>query len=114
MNFFTRLFHSKKSQQTANYQTFTYYLPAPPARKLGYREKHFDLLTHQLLNRGYEIINIQTVAHQTEAASGMWVLFTLKAITPQAAKLDLNLEDELLQSLQAAKPEGLVLMEEMI
>lgn len=71
-------------------QTFTYYVPAPPARKTGYREKEFDKVFYDFVNKGFEILNVQTQAHTGVDNCGMWVIFTLRALTKEAQKLDLG------------------------
>ncbi len=80
-------------------QTFTYYVPSPPKRKFGYREKEFDRAVYQFINRGYKIINIQAIQNNGVDYSGMWVIFTVKSLNRRADKLDLdlsiNLEDDL-------------------
>lgn len=71
-------------------QTFTYYIPAPPARKTGYREKEFDKVFYEFINKGFEILNVQTQAHTGVNSCGMWMIFTLRALTPEAEQLDLD------------------------
>lgn len=78
-------------------QTFTYYIPAPPARKTGYREKEFDKIFYEFINQGFEILNVQTQTHTGANSCGMWVIFAVRATNEKAEKLDL---DELSQSLQ--------------
>lgn len=74
--------------------TLTYYLPAPPKRSSGYREKQFDRLLFQFLKRGHRLISLQTEAHNAENAGGMWVIITVQALRPQR-ELDLTLEQDL-------------------
>lgn len=78
-------------------QTFTYYIPAPPARKTGYREKEFDKIFYEFINQGFEILNVQTQAHTGANSCGMWVIFAVRATNAEAEKLDL---DDLSLSLQ--------------
>ncbi len=66
---------NKRSQ----FQTFTYFIPCPPARKTSYREKKFDRIMSQVLNRGYKIINFKTQHINREEMSGMWIVFVLKS-----------------------------------
>lgn len=83
-------------------QTFTYYIPAPPPRKTGYREKEFDKLFSSILRKGYKILTINTQSHSGPEGAGLWVLVTLKE--PLAFKLEqkkadpLNVELELPQA----------------
>lgn len=69
-------------------QTFTYYIPAPPPRRNGYREKEFDGLLYKFINQGYEVLSVNTQAHQSAAQAGMWVIFTVKATSKKAAAFD--------------------------
>ena len=73
-------------------QTFTYYIPSPPNRKSGYREKQFDKLFYQFINMGYSIIDMKTQSSTGEGSSGMWVLFVVQATNKKADSLDLDLE----------------------
>lgn len=72
-------------------QTFTYFIPSPPPRSSGYREKQFDKLFYEYINRGYEILNVTTQASSAgEKHSGMWVMFVVKATTEEANTLNLS------------------------
>jgi hypothetical protein len=93
-----------KSQEDSNpsekIQSFTYYIPGPPERRHGYREKQFDNLFTKFINNGYEIISYQTVPHSGVTQSGMWVVCLLKQRDPsQEPKsfddIELELENEL-------------------
>ena len=78
-------------------QSFTYFIPSPPARSSGYREKQFDKLFYEFINRGYKILNFETQASSAgEKHSGMWVLFVVQATNAEAEALNLNeiLHDE--------------------
>lgn len=70
-----------------NIQTFTYFIPAPPARKSGYREKTFDGLTRQLSNKGFEIVDIKTQAISSNEQPGIYVILKLRATTADAKQL---------------------------
>lgn len=65
------------------YQTLTYYIPAPPKRTSGYREKEFDRLLYSFLKMGHELISIKPQSHCTDGASGLWVIVTVRASKPQ-------------------------------
>ncbi len=72
-------------------QTFTFFLPSPPARSTGYREKQFDKLFYEFINRGYKIINFTTQLSSTgEKHSGMWIICLVKATNAEAEKLNLE------------------------
>jgi len=73
-----------------SFSTFTYFIPAPPARKTGYREKEFDKILTGILQSGFEIINLQTQSIATEQGAGMFVVALLKAPSSAIAKLDHN------------------------
>jgi len=73
-------------------QTFTYYVPAPPPRKTGYREKEFDSLFYQFINRGYEVIDMKTVPHTGVNQCGMWIIILARALNEDANAIDLDFE----------------------
>lgn len=58
-------------------EIFTYYLPAPPPRKSGYREREFDQICNKILELGASVdrINMQTDARSN--AGGLWVLLEI-------------------------------------
>lgn len=62
-------------------KTFTYYLPAPPARKSGYQEREFDTLTNYLHSLGFELIDIKIQAHSSKDQAGLWLICILGAKT---------------------------------
>lgn len=53
---------------------FTYYIPAPPTRRSGYREKEFDMLMAEIIDMGLNIKSLTTQSHTGENSSGMWVI----------------------------------------
>lgn len=95
----TTLFGHKNSYKI---QTFTFFIPSPPPRTTGYREKQFDKLFYEFINRGYKILNFSTQASTGEKQSGMWIVFVLQALTPEAEKLNL---DDLLHDTIKTKAE---------
>ncbi|MCK5882190.1 MAG: hypothetical protein KAG61_00765 [Bacteriovoracaceae bacterium] len=80
---FIRIFFPEKFKV----QTFTYYIPSPPKRAKGYREKEFDRVLFNLLNDGLELLSINTEKDNY----GMWVIATVRALRPN---LVLNLEKD--------------------
>ncbi len=81
----------KDYQMDYKIQSFTYFIPAPPPRSSGYREKQFDKLFYEFINRGYKILSTTTQASSAgEKHSGMWVMFVLQATNAEAEKLNLN------------------------
>ena len=86
-------------QKNYKIQSFTYYIPSPPARSSGYREKQFDKLFYEFINRGYRIIDFKTEASNGDKQSGMWLIFIVQA---QNAKAELlNLEEVLNNSIKS-------------
>ena len=75
------------------YQTFTYYIPAPPSRHSSYREKEFDQLVLEIGNQGFTIEDIKTASHQTHNHSGCWVICLVSSLE-QSQKLALNFADK--------------------
>ena len=69
-------------------RTFTYFIPAPPARKSGYREKEFDKILNGILNSGFEIKDMQTRSVPT----GIIVIIILKAKNKKVLDLDQDLD----------------------
>lgn len=58
--------------KTSKIQSFTYYIPCPPGRAEGYREKQFDKVFSNFINQGYRILSTHTVSHNSQQQSGMW------------------------------------------
>jgi hypothetical protein len=77
---------------TNNYkiQSFTFFIPSPPARTTGYREMQFDKLFYDFINRGYRILNFTTQASAGEKQSGMWIIFVVQATNKEAEALNLE------------------------
>jgi hypothetical protein len=69
-------------------KTFTYFIPAPPHRKNGYREKEFDKIMAGILQSGFELVDLKTEGTE----NGMFVLALLKAPNKKIAQLDKNLD----------------------
>lgn len=81
-----------RAQKDYKIQSFTFFIPSPPARSTGYREKHFDKLFYEFINRGYKVINFTTQASTSGGNhSGMWIICLVQATNDEAEKL--NLED---------------------
>lgn len=80
-------------------QSFTFFIPSPPGRSTGYREKQFDKLFYEFINRGYSILNFETQASTGENKSGMWLIFIVRALNVEAEAL--NLDDVFNDSLKA-------------
>lgn len=91
------LFGAKKIYKI---QSFTYFIPSPPPRSTGYREKQFDKIFHEFINRGYTILNFTAQASTGEKQSGMWLVFIVQAQNEAADALKI---DEILQDSVKSK-----------
>ena len=80
----------QSSKNKRKMQSFTFYIPSPPERKIGYREKQFDKLFYEFINQGYEILSINTQSNNNPNHSGMWVICIVRALNEKAEKLNLN------------------------
>jgi len=89
MNFLLNLF--KINNKNYKIQSFTFYVPSPPARSTGYREKQFDKIFYNFINKGYRILHFKTQQSSSSTHSGMWLIFIVQATNYQSE--DLKLED---------------------
>jgi hypothetical protein len=64
--------------------TFTYFIPAPPQRKSGYREIEFDKIMRGILESGYELESLQTQS----TPSGIFLIGVLKTKNKKIFDLD--------------------------
>ncbi len=81
----------KKTMKTKNkLSTFTYFIPAPPNRKTGYREREFDKILTGILQSGFQIESLQTQSVQYDGAAGLFIIALLKAPSAKVAALDHN------------------------
>jgi hypothetical protein len=104
---FKRLSALLSSQKDYKMQTFTFFLPTPPPRSSGYREKNFDKLFYEFINRGYRVIKFTTQAASAgEKQSGMWIICLVQATNDAAESLNLDeLFMDKLKSKSAVKEE---------
>lgn len=80
---------SKLSASTKKvFKTFTYFIPSPPARKHGYREKEFDKIMQGILQSGFELVDLQTQGME----NGMFVVVVLSVPSKKIALLDEHLD----------------------
>lgn len=101
LNFISSLIRPKNNFKI---QSFTFFIPSPPPRSTGYREKQFDKLFYEFINLGYKILNFETQTCNGEKQSGMWVIFIVQATTKEAEALNLNeVLNESLKSKSAVK-----------
>jgi hypothetical protein len=92
-----------RAQKDYKIQSFTFFIPSPPSRSSGYREKQFDKLFYEFINRGYKIINFTTQASTSgEKHSGMWIICLVQATNDEAEKLNIDevLVDQLKEKTQ--------------
>ncbi len=88
LNYLRKIFNSKANNYKI--QSFTFYIPSPPARTSGYREKQFDKIFYEFINKGYEILTFNTQTSNSQNQSGMWVICVVRATNQEAEKLMLN------------------------
>ena len=87
-----------KKRERFKIQSFTFYIPSPPPRSSGYREKQFDKIFYEFINRGYDILNFQTQTSSGDKQSGMWLVFIVQA--KNAKSQELNFDDIINDSLK--------------
>lgn len=69
-------------------QSFTYFIPAPPNRQTGYREKQFDRLLTEFLSHGFELVDMKTQSISSAHTAGMWVLCVVRPTNLKAEKMN--------------------------
>jgi hypothetical protein len=90
---------NKRSVKSGNpkgkLSSFTYYIPAPPSRKSGYREREFDKIMTGILQVGFEIVSLQTQAVGGSDNAGLFIMAVLRAPTAKIAGHDeaLDIQD---------------------
>lgn len=78
----------KSGTKAPTMKTFTYFIPAPPARKSGYREKEFDKIMQGILQSGFKLIELQTQS----TPNGIFVIALLGIPNKKVAALDAELD----------------------
>lgn len=79
----------KSSTKKMYRTTLTYFIPAPPNRKSGYREIEFDKIMQGILQTGFEIEEFQTQS----TGNGIFIIALLK--TNQKKVYDTDLKQDL-------------------
>jgi len=79
---------TKKSSRKLYRRTFTYFIPAPPQRKSGYREIEFDKILNGILEAGFEIEELRTESVST----GVYIFSVLKTDKKKVFEMDLSLD----------------------
>lgn len=105
LNFIKNIFSPTNKYKV---QSFTFYIPSPPPRTTGYREKQFDKLFYEFINKGFEVISINTESSSGTKQSGMWVICLVRAKNEEASKLNL---DDLASEIEAEPIDGLYYIE---
>ncbi len=82
-----------KASKYLDVKTFTYFIPAPPARKTGYREREFDKIMHGILSEGHDVIDwkVQSVGGDE---GGLFVLFLIGSTKKSAKGAGLDLHEK--------------------
>lgn len=112
MNFLYKLFNSNRNDYKI--QSFTFYIPAPPHRSSGYREKQFDKIFYEFINKGFKIISLNTQSHTGQNQSGMWVVCVVQATNKKAEELNLDefFHDQIGNKSKNEKVNGLYYIDE--
>ena len=79
---------STRSGKKVFHKTFTYFIPAPPHRKNGYREIEFDKILQGFIDSGFEISSLDTQS----AVNGIFIVVLLKTTNKKIFELDKNLD----------------------
>lgn len=69
-------------------KTFTYFLPAPPLRKSGYREVEFDKMMKGFIETGFEVESLQSQSVST----GLFIICVLKTTLKKVYEKDIALD----------------------
>ncbi len=77
-------------KKTYKIQSFTYYIPSPPHSSASYREKQFDRVFYDFINKGYEIISLNTQSDMSSKNGGFWVICVVRAKNKKASELNLS------------------------
>lgn len=77
---------SSRSGKKMYRTTFTYFIPAPPHRKTGYREIEFDKIMRGIFETGFELESMQT----TSTVNGIFVLGVLKTNSKKIFESDIK------------------------
>jgi len=80
-NIIKSCFSLNKRKQDKVVESFTYYVPAPNKRDTGYREKEFDRIFTDFINRGYQIIEIKVVSSSDQQQSGFWFICIVESLS---------------------------------
>lgn len=68
--------------------TFTFFIPAPPLRKSGYREVEFDKIMRGILDSGFELEELNTVP----STNGIFLIGVLRTTNKKVFESDAQLD----------------------
>jgi len=113
LNLLRKIFNSDNNNYKI--QSFTFFIPSPPARTTGYREKQFDKIFYDFINKGYEILSFNTQASNSQNQSGMWVICVVRAKNKEAEKLMLSeyFHDQMTGNNNSSEIEGLYYIKDL-
>lgn len=81
-----------KNEKKQITRVFTYYIPAPPARKVGYREKEFDQVINYICDHGHKLLDITTAPHSQDERAGVWAICRFQTLTEDAKQFNFDFE----------------------
>lgn len=87
----TNKYRNDKREKSSQ-EVFTYFIPAPPVRLTGYREKDFDNICKTIISHGLDFKIIKTIPHP----NGIWIISTIKG---EQESIDLLFRDSRLKDL---------------
>ncbi len=90
---------SKKVKPKKYYQTFTFYVPAPPVRNSGYREKELDKQLYNVFKQGFVLESLTTESHNGSRQEGMWVIAVVSTTDEKLNKFDPNFPESLQEKI---------------
>ncbi len=99
---------ARSGKKPKQLKTFTYFIPAPPHRKNGYREIEFDKIMAGILQSGFELIELKTEGVE----AGVFVIALISPTNKKAAALDLNLDIQTHFKLQETHSSPDIVLEE--
>lgn len=77
----------KKSKKIYR-RAFTYFIPAPPQRKSGYREVEFDKIFNGIIEAGFELEDLKTESVST----GVYIIAVLRTDKKKVFEMDISLD----------------------
>ncbi|EQC44313.1 hypothetical protein [Bacteriovorax sp. Seq25_V] len=66
-------FKKNKKDRVKHFEVFTYFIPAPPVRPTGYREKDFDTICKTLNKYDLDYKILDTIGH----TNGFWIIIKI-------------------------------------